>query len=102
MKKKEILIKYVYLYVNHFEMEVINYSSLRENLKQVLDSVVDDKAHYIVSRGKESAIIMSLEEFNGWKETLYLLSSKNNRDRLLKAVARDKKGKSISNELIYE
>ncbi len=81
-------------------MEVINYSALRENLKQVLDSVVEDKANYIINRGKESAIIMSLDEYNGWKETLYLLSSKSNRDRLLAAVKRDKKGKFLTKPLL--
>lgn len=83
-------------------MKVINYSNLRENLKKVLDSVAEDKVNYIINRGEESVVLMSMDEFNGWKETIYLLSSKPNSDRLLRAVERDKKGNYLTKKLISE
>lgn len=83
-------------------MKVINYSNLRENLKKVLDSVAEDKVNYIINRGEESVVLMSMDEFNGWKETIYLLGSKPNSDRLLRAVERDKKGNYLTKKLISE
>jgi antitoxin YefM len=83
-------------------MEIINYTSLRENLKEVLDAVVSDDAHYIINRGKDSAVIMSLEEYNSWQETLYLMQSPKNAERLLKAVRRDQKGKFLIKSLVDE
>jgi antitoxin YefM len=83
-------------------MEVINYSNLRENLKQVLDSVAEDETQYIVNRGESSAVIMSLDEYNSWKETLYLMSTPSNAERLMKAVKRDQQGKYIKKTLIDE
>ncbi len=73
-------------------MEVLNYSTLRSNLKAVLDSVVDDHETVIINRGDDNAVIISLEEYNSWQETLHLLSSENNRKRLLEAIKRGKKG----------
>lgn len=71
-------------------MEVLNYSTLRSNLKAVLDSVVDDHETVIINRGDDNAVIISLEEYNSWQETLHLLSSENNRKRLLEAIKRGK------------
>jgi antitoxin YefM len=53
-------------------MEVINYSILRNNLKEVLDKVSEDKETYIVNRGSSNAVIISLDEYNSWKETMYV------------------------------
>ncbi len=83
-------------------MEVINYSILRNNLKEVLDKVSEDQETYIVNRGKSNAVIISLDEFNSWKETLYLLSTEANRKSLEAAIERDKKGEFIVRDLIEE
>jgi prevent-host-death family protein len=39
-------------------MEVVNYSNLRDNLKKILDSVVEDETQYVINRGKESAVLI--------------------------------------------
>ena len=38
------------------------------------------------------AVLISLEEYNAWKETIHLLSTKSNRDVLEMAMQRDKDG----------
>ncbi len=81
-------------------MEVINYSILRNNLKEVLDKVSEDQETYIVNRGNTNAVIISLDEYNSWKETLYLLSTEANRKSLEVAIERDKKGEFIVRDLI--
>ncbi len=83
-------------------MEVINYSILRNNLKEVLDRVSEDQEIYVVNRGDSNAVIISLDEYNSWQETLYLLSTEANRKSLEAAIARDKKGEFIIKDLIEE
>ncbi|MBK8625494.1 MAG: type II toxin-antitoxin system Phd/YefM family antitoxin [Saprospiraceae bacterium] len=83
-------------------MEVINYSILRNNLKEVLDRVSEDQEIYVVNRGDSNAVILSLDEYNSWQETLYLLSTEANRKSLEAAIERDKKGEFIVKDLIEE
>lgn len=83
-------------------MEVINYSILRNNLKEVLDRVSEDQETYIVNRGSSNAVIISLDEYNSWKETMYLMESEPNRKRLDEAIEREKKGEFIMKDLIEE
>ena len=68
-------------------MRVVNYSELRQNLKANLDAVSDHAELLVVhrSRGK-SIVVMSLDEYNSFLETQYLLQSKNNRERLEQSV----------------
>lgn len=68
-------------------MKVVNYSELRQNLKANLDAVTDNAELLVVHRSKgKSIVVMSLEEYNASIETQYLLQSRNNRERLEKAV----------------
>jgi PHD/YefM family antitoxin component YafN of YafNO toxin-antitoxin module len=45
---------------------------------------------------------MSLEDFNGYQKTNYLMESKKNRERLLKSVENVKKGNYTRKKLIEE
>jgi antitoxin YefM len=75
-------------------MKTVNYSELRQNLKSNLDMVSEDSDILIVHRSKgKSVVMMSLDDFNSLQETQYLLSTKNNRERLLDAVVDVEKGK---------
>jgi len=81
-------------------MEVLNYTQLRQNLKEVLDSVVEDHETVIINRSKGNVVLIPLEEYNGWKETIYLLSTDANRKLLSEAIQRDKNGQSEIHTLI--
>jgi antitoxin YefM len=83
-------------------MEVLNYTTLRKNLKAILDSVVEDHETVIINRGNENAVLISLDEYNSWKETMYLLSTEANRRRLSNAIDRDKNNDYITSDLIEE
>lgn len=83
-------------------MQVLNYTKLRNNLKKVIDSVVFDKDTVMINRGEETAVLISLDEYNSWKETDYLLKEEANRSRLLKAVERSKKGEIETHQLIED
>lgn len=68
-------------------MQTVLYSHARNNLRSIIDTVCDDYDEFIITtKDNKSAVIMSSDEYNSMKETLYLLSSKNNRDRLLDSI----------------
>lgn len=83
-------------------MDVLNYTKLRTNLKDVLDTVIEDNEMVIVNRGNKNVVIISLDEYNSWQETLHLLSTKANRDRLEAALKRDQDGEVHKHPLIKE
>ena len=57
-------------------MRTANYTDLRANLKDYIDSVIDDYDTVIVNRGNGKGVVMiSLDEYNSLKETEYIMSS---------------------------
>ncbi len=84
-------------------MTVINYTEARNNLKSVLDGVVNDADYTIINRrDAEDTVVMSLDYFNSMQETLYLLRSPNNAEHLRKSIAQYRDGKVQERELIDE
>ncbi len=84
-------------------MTVINYTEARNNLKSVLDGVVNDADYTVISRrDAEDTVVMSLDYFNSMQETLYLLRSPNNVEHLRKSIAQYRDGKVKERELIDE
>ena len=81
-------------------MIAANYSELRTDLKNYLDNVEDNNETIIVKRANgKGAVIISLAEYNSIMETLHLLSSQKNADRLHKSIKQMKAGKSVSVKL---
>jgi len=77
-------------------MRVANYTDLRNNLKDYLDSVVNDCDPLIVHRsGNTSVVVMSLDEYNAIKETEYLTSSPEMMKRIRDAENHMQSGKGI-------
>ncbi len=84
-------------------MQVVNYTQFRINLKATLDAVALDDDTVIVSRGNSNdAVIISLREYNAIQETLHLLSSDSNRERLLRAIERDKNNQFEKYPLLFD
>ncbi len=81
-------------------MIAANYSELRTDLKNYLDNVEDNNETLIIKRANgKGAVIISLAEYNSIMETLHLLSSQKNADRLHKSIKQMKASKSISVKL---
>jgi antitoxin YefM len=75
-------------------MQAVFYSQARNNLRSFIDKACNDFEEFIITtKDNQSAILISYDEYSSMKETLYLLSSKNNRDRLLDAKASKSTGK---------
>ncbi len=81
-------------------MIAANYSEFRTGLKSFLDSVEDDNETLIIKRKSgKGAVLISLDEYNSIMETLHLLSSKKNADRLYESIQQMKSGKIIRPKL---
>ncbi|MDO8380503.1 type II toxin-antitoxin system Phd/YefM family antitoxin [Phenylobacterium sp.] len=82
-------------------MDVLTYSDTRANLKEVMDRVVADRAPVVVTRKRgESVVMVSLADWNAMEETLHLMSSPANAQRLAEAVRQLEAGEGSERELI--
>jgi antitoxin YefM len=81
-------------------MQAVLYSQARNNLRDIINQVCDNFEEFIITtKDKQSVVLISQDEYNSMKETLYLLSSKNNRDRLLDAVEEIESSKFITKDI---
>lgn len=68
-------------------MKTMTYSKSCQRYAEVLDSVVDDREGVVITRsGRESAVILSLEDYESLRETAYLMRLPANARRLLDAI----------------
>ena len=81
-------------------MQAVFYSQARNNLREIINKVCDDFDEYIITtKDEKSVVLISYEEYSSMKETMYLLSSKNNRDRLNNAIEQIENSKLIKKEI---
>ena len=84
-------------------MLAANFTEFRTGLKNFLDNVEDNNETLIIKRGTgKGTVIISLNEYNSIMETVHLLSSKANADRLYESIQQMKKGKVVQKDLIEE
>jgi antitoxin YefM len=84
-------------------MRIVNFSEARNNLKLVLDQVINDADYTIITRrNSENAVVMSLETFNSFMETFYLLRSPANAAHLTKSIEQFKGREVRERDLIHE
>lgn len=70
-----------------------SYSDARANLAALIDRVVDDRETVIITRrGAPSVALIAADELEGLLETVHLLSSPKNAERLLAALGRARRG----------
>jgi antitoxin YefM len=84
-------------------MIAANYTEFRTGLKKFLDDVENNNETLIIKRGSgNGTVLISLDEYNSIIETMHLLSSKVNADRLHESIDQMKKGKIVREKLIEE
>ncbi|MBK9161843.1 MAG: type II toxin-antitoxin system prevent-host-death family antitoxin [Nitrosomonadales bacterium] len=75
-------------------MDAITYTNARNSLAKTMDQVNENHEPIIITRQNgAAAVLMSLEDFNAWEETAYLLRTPANAKRLSDAVAAINSGK---------
>jgi len=81
-------------------MKSVTLKKAKENLANLIDRVVaDPEAIIVCGEDDKKAVLMSLEEFNSWRETLYLLSNPANGEHLRKSISEARSGKVVEREL---
>ena len=84
-------------------MRVVNFSDARNNLKSVLDDVSTDADFTIITRrNAEAVVVMSLDNFNRYVETLHLLQSPKNVSHLKQSIDQYRSGKIHQRDMIDE
>ena len=75
-------------------MPRVTFTELHANMAQHFDRVEADRTKLVVTRkNHEPLVVMPLAELKGLRETLHLLSSPANAERLLEAIAELDAGK---------
>lgn len=84
-------------------MDVINYTDFRKGLAKFIDKVHTDKVPIVITRqNSKPTVLMSLEEFNSYEETLHLLSSSTNAKRLRRSISEAKAGRLIEHDIVTD
>ena len=82
-------------------MRILTYTEARNNLKNVLDSTIDNAEVTVIHRRDgEDAVLMGRAYYDSLQETLYLLGNPANARALFKAIKQDKAGALIERQLI--
>jgi len=85
------------------DMIAANYTEFRTGLKKFLDSVEENNETLIIKRGTGNGTVMiSLDEYNSIMETVHLLRSKANADRLYESINQIKGGEKVLMNLVEE
>jgi antitoxin YefM len=82
-------------------MEAMTSNQAKQQLDELIDRVILNAEPTILcnEQGKQ-AVLMSLDEFNSWQETLYQLSNLANAEHLRKSISQANSGKKSVRELI--
>ena len=76
------------------------YDEFRKDPAKYMDEVGGEPLR--IDREAGSVVMISEDEFEGWKETIHLLSSPTNASRLLSALAQAEAGKLKEHGLVEE
>ena len=83
------------------DMDTITYTELRANLAAKMDAVNNDHAPLLVTRARgKAAVLISAEDYAAIEETLYLLASPKNAERLRASIAEHEGGQGTERDLI--
>jgi antitoxin YefM len=81
-------------------MNATTVNDAKNNLERLIEQVTADAEPTIICGDQgQKAVLLSLEEFNSWQETLYLLANPANAAHLRQSIAEAKAGKTVEREL---
>lgn len=82
-------------------MTTVTLTEAKQNLERLIEQVIADAEPIILSTDAgQEVVLLSLDEFNSWKETLYLLTNPANAAHLRKSISEAGAGQVRENELI--
>jgi antitoxin YefM len=84
-------------------MKIVTFSEARNQLKAILERVVNDADYTVIKRrDADDAVVMSLEYFNSLLETVHLLKSPANAAHLERSISQYKQGRVTQKDLLDE
>jgi antitoxin YefM len=84
-------------------MQAITLKEAKRNLPRLVEQVLADaEPRIVVTDEGGQVVVMPLDEFNSWKETLYLLSNRANAAHLRGSIAEAESGRTEKRELSAE
>ncbi len=82
-------------------MNAVTITEAKAHLEQIIEQVIADVEPTIISTDAgQQIVLLPLEEFNAWKETLYLLSNPFNAEHLRQSMMEAQTGKTVEHELL--
>jgi antitoxin YefM len=82
-------------------MNAVTLTEAKANLEQIIEQVIAEVEPTIITTGTgQQIVLLPLEEFNAWKETLYLLSNPFNAEHLHQSIIEAQTGKTAERELL--
>jgi len=75
-------------------MKTATFTDFRQKMKEHLDELESDQDILILSGPKKKDfVVLTLDIFNSMEETVHLMSTQANAERLFESIAQDKAGK---------
>jgi antitoxin YefM len=82
-------------------MNAITLTEAKQNLEALIGQIIADAEPTILCTDTgQRIVLLPLDEFNSWKETLYLLSNPANAAHLRKSISEARAGQFQEKELI--
>lgn len=82
-------------------MNAVTLKKAKQDLENLVEQVIADaEPTIVVTESGGQVVFLPLDEYNAWKETLYLLSSPANAEHLRRSIAEAQEGKAQERELL--
>lgn len=81
----------------------VSFTEFRQHMKTHMDSACDTRVPLVVTRqGAPSVVVIAEDEFNGMMETIHLLRSPRNAERLLASIASADAGQFVADTALTD
>lgn len=82
-------------------MNAVTVADAKKNLERLIEQVLADAEPAILcTENGDKVVLLSLDEFNSWKDTLYLLGNPANAAHLRKSIGEAREGNFEEKALI--
>jgi antitoxin YefM len=84
-------------------MQAVTLKDAKRNLPRLVEQVLADaEPRIVVTEQGGQVVVMPLDEFNSWKETMYLLANPSNAAHLRRSISEAECGQAQQRELNAE
>jgi antitoxin YefM len=82
-------------------MNAVTFEEAKLKLGQVLDQVIADaEPTIVITESGDRVVVVPLDQYESWQETLYLLSNSANAEHLRRSIAEAEAGNSQERKLL--